>query len=95
MTLEDQRSHPNWQRKRLEVFSAKDWTCEICGDTESTLHAHHTYYRTGALYWDYDLAAFKCLCSECHTLIHRRVTNSYAHLFLKKMRRLFKMAREA
>lgn len=95
MTIDEQRNHPNWQRKRLEVFSDRNWMCEICGDKENTLHAHHTYYRPGAMYWDYDLEAFKCLCSDCHKMIHRLVANSYACLFLKKMRRLYKIATEA
>lgn len=90
MTIDEQRNHPKWQRKRLEVLAAKGWRCEICGDEDSTLHVHHTFYTPGTLYWEYETEDYKCLCSECHKLIHRLIPNSYEKLFLKLMQRLFK-----
>lgn len=71
MNYRQQLLHPNWQRKRLEVFQHCGWKCERCGDAESTLHVHHHEYRRGALAWEYELDEFACLCVHCHTLEHR------------------------
>lgn len=32
MTYTEQLQHPNWQRKRLEVMEAAEFSCELCGD---------------------------------------------------------------
>lgn len=58
--------HPNWQRKRLEVLERENYTCQECGNTEKTLHVHHTYYTKGAKPWEYPSESLKCLCETCH-----------------------------
>lgn len=58
--------HPRWQAKRLEVFQREDFACQWCGDRETTLHVHHTYYVRGAKPWEYDLVDLLCLCKNCH-----------------------------
>ena len=31
---------PRWQKLRLEVLSLHKWACDVCGETQSTLHVH-------------------------------------------------------
>jgi hypothetical protein len=57
---------PRWQRKRLEVMEAADFTCVECGDKTTTLNVHHTYYEKGRKPWEYDARDLRCLCEPCH-----------------------------
>lgn len=58
--------HPQWQRKRLEVFERDKFTCRRCHAKESTLHVHHCYYEKGLRPWEYPLDAYLTLCEACH-----------------------------
>lgn len=58
---------PRWQRKRLEILSRDNWTCQVCGDTKTTLHVHHHMYNRGALPWEYTDDNFLTVCEPCHT----------------------------
>ena len=64
----DKLKDPRWQRKRLEVLERADFTCENCGDSESTLHVHHGYYEWNLDPWEYDTKTLHCLCDPCHKL---------------------------
>lgn len=64
---------PRWQKKRLEVMSYRDFACEICGDTESTLHVHHKQYLKGFEPWDYQVDQLACICESCHFESHKKV----------------------
>lgn len=57
---------PRWQRKRLEVLESAEFSCEWCGDSESTLHVHHGYYEKGLEPWEYPDDSLHCLCEACH-----------------------------
>lgn len=57
---------PRWQKKRLEVFDRDHWKCRQCGDSESTLHVHHTKYLPGKQPWEYDNRYLLTLCESCH-----------------------------
>lgn len=57
---------PQWQKKRLEIFERDEWTCQICYDTEATLHVHHRLYLKDKEPWDYPNEALVTLCEECH-----------------------------
>lgn len=35
---------PRWQKRKTEILSRDNFTCQLCGDTENTLHVHHKYY---------------------------------------------------
>jgi hypothetical protein len=59
-----------WQKKRLEVMQAKNFSCEICSDTESMLHVHHKEYFKGYKPWEYDIEQLALLCELCHTKVH-------------------------
>lgn len=61
---------PRWQRKRLEVLEWNDFTCELCGDSESPLHVHHKAYFKGQEPWEYDRNQLACLCESCHESQH-------------------------
>lgn len=69
MTYSEQLKHPNWQKKRLEVLNRDEWTCRICGDTETRLHVHHRSYIKGRKAWDYPNENFTTLCEPCHELV--------------------------
>lgn len=69
-TYREQLLHPNWQRRRLEMLSKHDYTCESCGDKESTLHVHHKRYVKGRLAWEYVDDELSVLCASCHTDQH-------------------------
>ncbi len=57
---------PRWQKKRLKILERDEWSCQICGDSTSTLHVHHRRYLRGKDPWDYDDALLTTLCEECH-----------------------------
>jgi 5-methylcytosine-specific restriction endonuclease McrA len=57
---------PRWQRKRLEILLAADFTCEACGSKTETLQVHHGYYEKGRMPWGYDNESLLCLCDKCH-----------------------------
>lgn len=57
---------PRWQKKRLDVFSRDNWTCQSCWDKEATLNVHHRYYEKGALPWEYPSTTLITLCDACH-----------------------------
>lgn len=60
---------PRWQKKRLEVMERDGFTCQNCGDKESTLNVHHWYYAAGNDPWDYPDEALATLCEDCHDTI--------------------------
>lgn len=61
---------PRWQKKRLECLDAAGWSCEMCGDDESTLHVHHKQYFKGREPWDYERGQLAVLCEACHSAQH-------------------------
>lgn len=71
---------PRWQKKRLELFQAADWRCLDCGESNRTLHVHHSYYERGVKPWEYPNESLTVLCRDCHkvaqdgmTLLHREI----------------------
>lgn len=61
--------HPKWQKKRLGILEAHDFTCDECGDTEATLHVHHRFYKKKAKPWEYEDGDFAVLCVTCHDIV--------------------------
>lgn len=72
-SYKDKLLDPRWQKMRLEVFQRENFTCQYCGDTKKTLHAHHISYHIGGNPWDVDSSAIMCLCDDCHYIEH--ITN--------------------
>lgn len=62
---------PRWQKLRLEVFQRDNFTCQACGDSKSTLHAHHVLYSPESEGpWDYAIHEIQTLCADCHKEEH-------------------------
>lgn len=57
---------PRWQKKRLEILTRDNFTCQHCASTEKTLHVHHHGYWQNLDPWEYPDAALVTLCAECH-----------------------------
>lgn len=66
MTYAEKLKDPRWQKKRLEIMERDEWTCQICGSKEKTMHTHHLIYIKGKEPWDYKDIALQCLCEECN-----------------------------
>jgi 5-methylcytosine-specific restriction endonuclease McrA len=64
--------HPNWQKKRLEILTRDNYTCKMCGDTETQLHVHHFTYEKGKKVWEYPDSNFVSLCNLCHSIEHSK-----------------------
>ncbi len=58
--------HPKWQKMRLKILERDKWKCKLCGDTETTLHVHHKYYKKDNEPWDYPEDSLITLCEGCH-----------------------------
>lgn len=70
LTYGQQLAHPNWQRRRLEMLSAANFTCAACSDTEEQLHVHHRAYFKGRMAWEYSDQELVVLCHSCHEVEH-------------------------
>jgi len=57
---------PRWQKKRLEVMERDEFTCQLCGQTERTLHIHHLKYFKNRNPWEIDNKFLLTLCELCH-----------------------------
>lgn len=57
---------PRWQRKRLEIMEAAEFTCVMCDSKEKTLTVHHSYYEKDREPWDYPAKSLWCVCDDCH-----------------------------
>jgi len=56
---------PRWQKKRLEILSRDDFTCQSCFSKVDTLHVHHRIYQAGDP-WDTQDIYLISLCDNCH-----------------------------
>lgn len=72
MNYRDQLLHPNWQRRRLEILNRANFACELCKDTETTLHVHHKHYVKGRMAWEYGDDELVSLCQPCHKEGHEQ-----------------------
>lgn len=68
---------PEWQKKRLQLLNAANWTCAWCHGKRETLHVHHGYYRKGANPWDYADEYFHVLCHSCHETAETERSETY------------------
>ncbi len=67
MTYVDKLKDPRWQKKRLEILERDNWTCQLCGDKEMTLHVHHLKYSGNP--WESETEDLITYCQCCHSLI--------------------------
>jgi len=68
--FEKQIKSPQWQKRRLEIMQIDNFTCQMCGDKESTLNVHHIHYSDDRNYWEYDDWELITLCERCHESEH-------------------------
>ena len=79
LSYEEQIKSPYWQKRRLQILQRDNFTCQICGSTEKTLHVHHLHYRKDAKIWDYPDSLLITLCEDCHRMEHEmRSENDYS-----------------
>lgn len=64
----DKLKDPRWQRRRLEILSRDNFTCQHCGDPKSTLHVHHLIYLKFTDPWEYEDDYLITLCLRCHKI---------------------------
>lgn len=67
MNYSEKLKDPRWQKKRLEILSRDNFTCQCCGDKDTSLHIHHSKY-TGEP-WEAPNEDLKTLCEHCHYCI--------------------------
>lgn len=77
MNYKEQIKSPKWQKKRLEILSRDNFTCQICGSKDETLHVHHLSYTQGKEIWDYPNENLITLCEFCHDTEHELKSNFY------------------
>ena len=87
MDYSEQLAHPKWQRKRLEILERDNFTCTLCGDTETTLHIHHEKY--GKFAWSVNNKYLKTRCSHCHSLeeYYKKIHPGYTEKIIKVSKR--------
>jgi len=68
MTYAEKLKDPRWQKMRLKILERDEWTCQICGNKEETLHVHHKRYLRGKEPWDCPDIFLSTLCAPCHEL---------------------------
>ena len=47
-----------------------NFSCQECGDSESTLSVHHLIYYPNKFPWEYKDEELKTLCDYCHGSLH-------------------------
>lgn len=57
---------PKWQKKRLEILSRDNFTCQYCKDAETELHIHHLEYSGEP--WQVENDKLITLCKNCHEI---------------------------
>lgn len=70
MDYKEQIKSPKWQKRRLEVMQKDNFTCQLCGDTESMLNVHHLFYHRDRNIWEYEEWELITLCENCHKEEH-------------------------
>jgi len=69
MTYAEKLKDPRWQKKRLSILNRDEFKCTLCGDDQSCLHVHHTYYKNGVDIWDYPDESLLTHCEYCHFVV--------------------------
>ena len=84
MDYKEQIKSPKWQRRRLEILQRDDFTCQICGCKDKTLHVHHLRYAPGREIHEYEDWELITLCVQCHNEEHHMADNlNFIFTFLR------------
>lgn len=70
MDYKEQIKSPRWQKRRLEIMQNDNFTCQLCGDTDSMLNVHHLSYHKDRNIWEYEDWELITLCENRHTEEH-------------------------
>lgn len=69
ISLANKLPKEEWDELRQKVYRDANYTCEICGSTNKTLHCHEV--------WEFDLkrgiqrlVKLECCCELCHDVHH-------------------------
>ena len=81
----EQYKSPKWQKRRLEILSKDNFTCQVCGDKESQLHIHHLHYEKGKDRHEYDDKTLITLCDNCHKNEHEWQNMTVKEFFYELM----------
>ncbi len=74
MNYQEQIKDPRWQKRRLEILQLDNFTCQICGSYNKTLHIHHTIYLPQNNIWEYEDCQLITLCEDCHKNEHENLS---------------------
>ena len=85
MDYKEQIKSPKWQKRRLEIMERDNFTCQICGCRDKTLHVHHTNYIPEREIWEYEDNQLITLCENCHRKEHGDYSQKLAE-FISVMR---------
>lgn len=80
MTYSEKLKSPKWQKKRLEILNRDEFTCKLCGDSETQLHVHHLEYEYDKHPADISSEKLITYCEHCHELVE--TIKSYSTDFL-------------
>lgn len=92
LTYSEKLKDPRWQKKRLEILSRDNFTCQSCFDKTSTLHLHHLDYISGNEPWEYPDEYLLTLCENCHKKVTEERTGHEKELiaqFRLKLKDIF------
>lgn len=85
MKYEEQIKSPKWQKRRLEILQLDDFTCQVCGCKDKTLHVHHLHYEKGKKIWEYPDSSLITLCEDCHQYEHDDKGKGSISLVIEKL----------
>lgn len=77
-----------WIKKRNEILSRDNNTCQHCGNQDRIMHVHHKRYIKDKMPWEYDDTDLITLCEQCHE--NETESNSVMYLQYKELRDVFK-----
>lgn len=58
--------HPNWQKKKYEIYERDNYRCVKCQNPDRPLRVHHLKYEYGKEPWEYPNEYLKTLCDKHH-----------------------------
>jgi hypothetical protein len=86
MTYAEKLRHPRWQKMRLEVLERDKFTCQLCGDTETTLDVHHFCYHVSGDPWGVDDSCLTTYCRHCHEMVEKINWDKVSILKVRKIK---------
>lgn len=68
MTYAQKLRDPRWQKKKADILTRDDYTCQApdCGSKTDNLQVHHLEYLGNLDPWEYSDDLLITLCEKCH-----------------------------